>query len=302
MPTLQSTQKKSTMPPEATTTPAHGDVLHGASVPGKAVLVIVLACLTMAACSRLTFVRPKLGPGKLTESAPEYTLRADPQDQKRVLAIERIGLAGQYLRAGKLDEAEQQAQAALKADPGSVDAYTLLAVIADQRGQSTQAGTLYAKAATMAPDSGAVLNNYGTWLCSNGRSAESLAYFDRALADRRYASPAAALANAGACALTAGQGARAEQNLRRAEQMDPDNPVVLAALARVSYNSGQYMDARAFSERRLAAAPASPEVLLLASQIEQKLGDTAAAARYVQRIRTEFPQAGATPSGDAGRR
>lgn len=278
----------------------HTGMLHKASLPGKVIVLIVLACLVASACSRLTFVRPKLGPGKMTQTAPEYTLRADPQDQKRVLAIERIGLAGQQLRAGKLDEAEAQAQAALKADPASVDAYTLLAVIADQRGQSAQAGTLYAKAATMSPDSGALQNNYGTWLCSNGRSAESLAYFDRALADRRYASPAAALANAGSCALTAGQGARAEQNLRLAIQMAPDNPVALAALAQVSYNTGQYMDARAFSERRLAAAPASAVVLLLASRIEQKLGDTAAAARYVQRMRTEFPQAGTAASGDAG--
>lgn len=289
------------MPSKAAKATLHKPDVHRASLSVKAIALVVLACLVASACSRLTFIRPKLGPGELTESAPEYTLRADPQDQKRVLAIERIGLAGQQLRAGKLDEAETQAQAALKADPNSVDAYTLLAVIADQRGQSTQAGTLYAKAAMMSPDSGAVQNNYGTWLCSNGRSAESLAYFDRALADRRYASPAAALANAGSCALNAGQGARAEQNLRLAIQMDPDNPVSLAALARVSYNTGQYMDARAFSERRLATAAASPDVLLLASQIEQKLGDTAAAARYVQRIRTEFPRAGTAASGDVGK-
>jgi type IV pilus assembly protein PilF len=40
-------------------------------------------------------------------------------------------------------------------------------------------------------------------------------------------------------------------------------------------------------------------VLQLASQIEQKLGDTVAAARYVQRIGAEFPQTPAVPSGDA---
>ena len=276
-------------------------MLHGTSLPGKAIALVVLTCLVASACSRLTFVRPKMERGEYTQVAPEYTVRQDPNEKKRVLAIERVGLAGQQLRAGRLDEAEAQAQDALKADPSSVDAYTLLAVIADQRGQSTQAGTLYAKASAMAPDSGAVQNNYGAWLCSNGRSAESLAYFDRALVDRRYPSPAAAMANSGSCALTAGQDARANQYLRRAIELDPDNPVALAALAQVSYKAGQYMDARAFSQRRLAAAPASPDVLLLASQIEQKLGDTAAAAGYVQRIRTEFPQARTTASGDAGK-
>ncbi len=65
-----------------------------------------------------------------------------------------------------------------------------------------------------------------------------------------------------------------------------------AAMADSEYRAGHYFEARAFSERRLAAAPASPHVLQLASQIEQKLGDTAAAARYVQRIGAEFPEQG----------
>ena len=62
---------------------------------------------------------------------------------------------------------------------------------------------------------------------------------------------------------------------------------------------GDYLLALAFSQRRLAAAPATRPVLLLASQIEQKLGDSAAAARYVQRISAEFPGT-PTPRGDAG--
>jgi type IV pilus assembly protein PilF len=173
-------------------------------------------------------------------------------------------------------------------------------MIAEQRGKAAEAGTHYAKAMELAPARGALLNNYGAWLCGNGRAAESLVLFDRALADPGYRTPGAALANAGSCALTAGQAARADRDLRRALQYDPANPTALAALAELEYGAGDYMQARAFSERRLAAAPATLQVLQLASQIEQKLGDTAAAARYVQRIRTEFPQA-RTPSGDVGR-
>jgi type IV pilus assembly protein PilF len=63
------------------------------------------------------------------------------------------------------------------------------------------------------------------------------------------------------------------------------------------YSQARYMDARAFSERRLAAAPASADALLLASQIEDKLGDSAAAARYVRRLGEEFP---GTAQGNVG--
>jgi type IV pilus assembly protein PilF len=100
------------------------------------------------------------------------------------------------------------------------------------------------------------------------------------------------MANAGSCALTAGQTARADRDLRNALALDPASPVALAGMAEDEYRAGHYFEARAFSERRLAAAPATRQVLQLASQIEQKLGDMAAAARYVQRMRAEFPEQG----------
>lgn len=263
---------------------------------------VVGACLAIGACSRLTFVKPDLHRSSFTKVAPDYNVSSTAQDEKRVAAIERIGAASQQLRSGNLEEAESQAVAALDADPDSVDAYTLLAVIAQQRGQVTKSGEFYARAASLAPNNGLAQNNYGTWLCSNGRSQQSLPYFDSALKDPSYKTPAAALANSGTCALRSGQGARADLYLERAIGLDPNNPVALAALARRSYEAGKYMRARAFSQRRLAAAPASAQVLLLASQIEQKLGDTDAAARYVQQLRTRFPQAQTTGSGDATQR
>jgi len=108
------------------------------------------------------------------------------------------------------------------------------------------------------------------------------------------------MANAGSCALTVGQTARADRDLRNALALDPASPVALAGMAESEFRAGRYLQARAFSERRLAAAPATQAVLLLASQIEQKLGDMAAAARYVQRIRVEFPEQGRdTRPGDA---
>ena len=114
--------------------------------------------------------------------------------------------------------------------------------------------------------------------------------------------PASALANAGSCALKVGQDERASRDLARALELDPSNPVALEAMAQSEFKAGHYLEARAFSERRLGVAPASVKMLQLASQIEQKLGDTVAAARYVQRIGTEFPQQRTVPSGDAKQR
>src|SRR3546814_13686515 len=79
---------------------------------------------------------------------------------------------------------------------------------------SDLAGGYYARAAELAPEQGTALNNYGAWLCGNGRAAESLAWFDRALADPIYRQRASALANSGSFALKAGQTAHGEPHLR----------------------------------------------------------------------------------------
>ena len=258
----------------------------------------VLACLLVAGCSRLTFIKPSTGRGSYTQVAPDYNVSQSPAEKRRVAVLDAMGLAGVALQRGDLDSAEAQARAALKIDPKSADVYTVLAVIAGRRGQGAIAGKHYAKAVQLAPGDGDALNNYGAWLCANGRAAESLAQFSAALQDPGYTTPAAALGNAGACALRAGQPALAEENLRRALQIDPDNVAALGAMAQLRFNQGQYLDARAFMQRRLVAAPADRDALQLAARIEDGMGDAAAAARYRQLIPgTQSPQGNGDPNG-----
>lgn len=267
----------------------------------SAIGLAVLAGLLVAGCSRLTFIKPDMDRGRYTQVAPDYAVRESPDEKRRVAVLDALGLAGAALRRGDLDSAEAQVRSALKIDPKSADAYTVLAVIAGQRGQSDLSGKHYAKAVQLAPGDGDALNNYGAWLCANGRAAESLAQFTAALQDPGYATPAAALGNAGACALRAGQAGLAEENLRRALQFDPNNVAALGAMAQLRFNQAQFLDARAFMQRRLVAAPADPDSLLLAAQIEDRMGDAAAAARYRQLIPgNQSPPGNGDPNGARG--
>ncbi len=268
----------------------------------NAIAFVVLGSLVAAGCSRLTFIKPDAGRKGYDKIAPDYSYRVDARTKQRYQALDRVLLAEQRLRAGQFDQAEAEAMRALKADPNSVEALTLLGAIQEHRGRSAQAGPYYAKAAELAPKRGITQNNYGAWLCGNGHEADSLAWFDRAVADPGYSTPAAALANAGACAVSAGQYVRAERDLRGALSIDPVNAVALEAMAAHEFHAGRYFEARAFSQRRLAAAPASVTVLQLASQIEQKLGDRVAADRYVQQLRTEFPQTPIAQPGEGSQR
>ncbi|MCR6662342.1 MAG: type IV pilus biogenesis/stability protein PilW [Luteimonas sp.] len=266
----------------------------------EALVLVASASILLVGCSsRLSFVKSDAQRRGMDRVAPEYNFSETTGGRQQPSARRLLASAEQKYRAGQAAEAAADARAALKIDSRSVEAHTMLGLLASRAGESVAAGRHFSKAAELGANDGVALSNYGAWLCANGRSADSLSWFERALSARGYAEREAALANAGACALAAGQPELAERASRAALDIAPANVVALNTMAEHNYASGRYFEARAFSQRRLAAAPATPEALRLASQIEEKLGDSVAATRYVQRLRTEFPQARIAGPGEA---
>ncbi|WP_303638895.1 tetratricopeptide repeat protein [Stenotrophomonas tuberculopleuritidis] len=255
--------------------------------PDRLLPALFAGALALAVGGCTTTNEIPIGPGGV---APVHTVRDAPGIRQQFHYEDLLALAARDMQVGELEEAERKARRALRIQSNGVDAVMLLAGIDDRRGREQQAGEGFRRAAELAPQRGDVLNNYAAWLCQHGHAAESLVWFDRALQAPGYATPAAAQANAGGCALDSGQLERAERDLRAALAQVPDNPVALESMAQLSFRRGQFMEARAFVERRIAAAPATRSVLQLASEIEARLGDQAASDRYLQRIRQEFPQ------------
>lgn len=256
-------------------------------------LVLLAACLAVSGCSkleRLTIVRPSAARGDYTQVAPTYDVSGKQARARAADPAQLLMSASDLYQRGDFAQAQALAQRALKADPRSGDAHTLLGAIADAGGNADAAGAHYAKAVGIAPKTGIYANNYGSWLCANGRPAESLDWFDTAIADPAYPTRANAFANAGSCAQRAGQPDRAEANWRQALAMDPVSVPALSGMAALQFARGQYLDARAFTERWLARVPDDVDGLSLAARVEQKLGDNAAASRYLSRLQ-------AIPSG-----
>lgn len=256
-------------------------------------LVLVAACVLVTGCrqmERLTIVRPSAERGEYTKIAPTYDVSGSSARASDADANQLLMSASHFYKKGDLGQSQALALRALKADPRSGDAHTLLGAIADARGDAAAAGTHYGKAAEIAPKTGIYANNYGSWLCANGRAAESLGWFDGAIADPAYPTRDMALANAGSCAQQAGQSDRAEANWRQALALDPGNVPALSGMASLQFARGRYLQARAFTERWLSAVPGDVQGLGLAVQVEQKLGDNAAASRYLSRLQ-------AIPSG-----
>ncbi len=250
--------------------------------------VVLILVPVLAGCLRSGNSRPSVKSDYRPEP-PTYNTRGTAEWRRDEAARQHLALAIRDLEAGDLAAAERAARQALRNARAASDANTVLALVHERRGQREQAGAFFRAAAELAPERGAALNNYGAWLCGNGRAQEALGYFDAAVRDPAYGDQAGALANAGACAIDAHQPGRAEPDLRAALELEPTNVVALDAMVRLLVAQGRDFDARAFSQRRLAAAPATAAALQVAARIEQGLGDSNAAERYLRRLRTEFP-------------
>jgi type IV pilus assembly protein PilF len=194
------------------------------------------------------------------------------------------------MELGKLELAKENLLKALHYDPKSIDAHTLLGTLYDRVGDRTQALQQYREAAQLAPAAGAENNNYGMYLCKLGQYAQARRYFEVALADGFYSAKASAYTNAGTCELL-GKGSldQAESDFRNALALEPNNPQALFQLASVLYQKNEFFKARAFAQRYDALGQPNPDALLLARNIEIKLGHADVARDYARRLREQFP-------------
>lgn len=211
-----------------------------------------------------------------------------------------LRLAYSYLSSGKYDLALDRAKRGLRADPDSPDLYVALGMIYARIGDPAQAGANYARAARLGGDRGDILNVHAVWLCEQGQRAEANALFDRAVKDLLNRERGKTLYNAALCAQQAGDRAKAEALLRQSLEIAPEDPVALATMARLQFEQGNLLGARAFLQRREAVGESTPELLELGARIEEAAGDAAAAARYRKQMQDQFPES--TPNATEGSR
>ena len=242
-----------------------------------------LALCALAGC------HPTVGGGRSRDVRQDVQLREEGNVPHRASQND-IALAQQYIEQGQYEVALDRLQNAVKLEPSSADAYTMLGLLYERINRPAQAEASYAKSAKLAPDKGDILNNYGAWLCRSGHPLESDVWFRKALGDPFYKTPTAAMGNASACALKADKPELAEGYDRQILAIDAANAGALQDLAAILFQRGDFLRARGFMERLLSTAKATPDMLDQAARIEDKLGDAAAARGYRNRIATEFPQ------------
>ncbi|NLD69119.1 MAG: type IV pilus biogenesis/stability protein PilW [Limnobacter sp.] len=213
---------------------------------------------------------------------------AEETDAQRRARI-RVELAANYYQEGQLQVALGELGQALAADPANAPAYGMLGLVYMQMGDTPRAEESFQRALRLAPDDADLNNNYGWFLCRNGREREAIDRFGRALRDPLYKTPAKALHNAGICSLRIGDEAGAERYLQRAFQLDASNPVTMFNLSELYLKRRDYDRARFYAQRLLGAFEPVPQTLWLALKIEHALGNREAVASLGAQLRRRFP-------------
>jgi len=232
----------------------------------------------------LAFSLSGCGTKPVDDSQNSLSTAADQTDSQKRARI-RLQLAVNYYEQRQMAVALDEIKLALQADPNFADAYSMRALIYMEMGENRKAEDDFLQAIRLAPNNPDFSNNYGWFLCQTGREKQSIAYFDTALKNRAYQSPAKALNNAGICSLKLKDKTAAERYFAQAFQSEPGNISTNINLAKIYYDRADYERARFYIGRVMKADVMTAEVLWLAIKIERKLGDRVAENSLATQLR-----------------
>lgn len=211
------------------------------------------------------------------------------RDAAKKRAEVHLQLAVGYYSRGQFDTAQEEIQKALQINSSSVDAYNVQGLIHMTQGQSLKAENSFQKAVAIAPDNPELLNNYGWFLCQNGREKESIQYFEKVLKNRAYQNQSRVMNNAGICSMRLKEVNAAESYFLSAFENDPSNQTINTNLADLYHRRNELQRAQFYINRALKADNVAADTLWLAVRIERKLGDDVTASTYANQLRRRYP-------------
>lgn len=217
----------------------------------------------------------------------------EPSARERAYQISNIKtqLALEYMRGQDYRQAVTSIDEAIAANAKNETAWLMRAQIYQYLKVTDKAQESFQKALSINPASAEINNNYGWFLCSTqNRPNESLAYFDKALADPTYPSPHIANLNKGICSAKMGQYSLSEAYLERALAAEPGFFPVLKEISRTKMLAGSLNDADYyFRQYQSKVDVLTADDLLLGWNIYKKLGDNQAAYEYEAQLRANYP-------------
>lgn len=182
----------------------------------------------------------------------------------------QLGMA--YLEQKNVQRAKMKLLLALSQGPDIPEPWYSMGYFLEATGDKEEAAKYYLQAVTIAPGRGDTQNNYGTFLCRQGRYNESIKHFLLAVRAQNYLEPAAAYENAGLCSMKSASYKQAASYFKQALLKDPGRNLSLLKLAEANVKLGHYKEAKSFMVQYQIVAAPTPESEKLMSEIKRKTG------------------------------
>jgi tetratricopeptide (TPR) repeat protein len=210
----------------------------------------VVADLPVGARQHYNYGTALQNAGRLDEAIQEFdtALRFNPNYTKA-----HVNLANALAARSKLDKAQTHFEAALRLEPGSAEFHSAYAYLLERLGRPDAAGAEYEKAVRAGPKLGRILYNYGAFLDKQGKIDEAIEQYQRALqADPKLADAHSELATA---LFGKGDLAHAEAHYLEATRLDPKRADVHSNLGSLLLREGRVSQAIVELEEALRLDP-----------------------------------------------
>ncbi|MDD1626527.1 MAG: type IV pilus biogenesis/stability protein PilW [Methylococcaceae bacterium] len=200
-----------------------------------------------------------------------------------------LQLGVRYMDLNKLEVAKENLQLALKKDPNNIQVHNAFAFLYEKLNDYDQAKYHYEKALDASPDNWSVENNFGRFLCDHGEYEQGMALLTQAFSTQLNDRQWLALTNAGRCQLAMKQKQSAKAYFKQALVLNNTYAPALLEMQKISYQSGEYLLAKAYLQRYLSVANHTSGTLWFGMQTERALGNEALAKEYQNLLLEKFP-------------
>lgn len=195
----------------------------------------------------------------------------DPEYQKAAMVNVELGLG--YLAQGQVARAKNKLTHAVKLAPNAAEPHSAMAYFLEKVGSEKDSEREHKKALKLGNGKGAVFNNYGAFLCRQGRLEEADSAFQRALLDKEYARTAEVYENAGVCALKGTDLHAADHYLKTALKQDPKRSNALLELASLKLRQKEWGEAKTLLGQYKQISEPTARSLWLGLQLSDQIDD-----------------------------
>jgi len=216
-------------------------------------------------------------------------IKASNKSDLKMVASLNTELGFRYMQDGEFELSEKKLLKALEADPKNAEAHNAMGLLRSALGEVDVAERSFLRAIQLTGDSPAIANNYGQFLCQQGRYDKGINYLISAAEDPLNTSRGAAHFNLGKCYKSSGQIKNAELHFKANLKYPSVNAEALIELAHLKLLQQEFFLAEHYLKKFARVADHTPFSLWVGYSIASENRDLDSVDSFRLLLKGLFP-------------